>query len=52
MVHLPNSANMVKMVTLMELHHHMGHIAPFSAQCLVKTTTISRLSLVRSSCSN
>jgi transposase InsO family protein len=44
-VHASESANAVESMSLMELHHRLGHIAPSSARKLVQNGTIVRIEL-------
>jgi hypothetical protein len=43
--HIEESANSVKTISIMELHHHMGHIAPTSAHALVKKGLVTGIRL-------
>jgi hypothetical protein len=44
-VHLPESANAVEIVSVMELHRRLGHIMPTSAHRLVDTAAISGIAI-------
>ena len=43
--HAAELANAVETVSVMELHRHMGHIAPASARALVKKGLIAGIKL-------
>jgi hypothetical protein len=44
-VHTSESANAIESMSLMELHRHLGHVAPLSAHKLVQSGAITRIEL-------
>jgi hypothetical protein len=44
-VHVSESVNTIESMLLIELHHHLGHIAPLSAHKLIQNSAIVRIEL-------